>query len=88
KKPLEDGSFAVGIFNANPLGDIPQEYFRWGDEQVLNIELDVKDLKMNVPVKVRDLWRQEDLGPWEGKKSFRIPHHGVNLFKITPLFTK
>jgi alpha-galactosidase len=88
KKPLEDGSFAIGIFNANPLGNIPHEYFRWGDEQALNIELDVKDLQLNGPVSVRDLWRQEDLGPWEGKKLLRIPHHGVYLFKITPLNTK
>jgi alpha-galactosidase len=88
KKPLEDGSFAVGIFNANPLGNIPHEYFRWGDEQALNISLDLKDLQINGPVSVRDLWRQEDLGPWEGKKSLRIPHHGVYLFKITPLNTK
>jgi alpha-galactosidase len=88
KKPLEDGSFAVGIFNANPLGNIPHEYFRWGDEQALNITLDLKDLQINGPVSVRDLWRQEDLGPWEGKKSFLIPHHGVYLFKISPLNTK
>jgi alpha-galactosidase len=88
KKPLEEGSFAVGIFNANPLGNIPHEYFRWGDEQALNISLDLKDLQINGPVSVRDLWRQEDLGPWEGKKSFLIPHHGVYLFKITPLNTK
>jgi hypothetical protein len=54
----------------------------------LNIELDVKDLQMNGPVNVRDLWRQGDMGPWEGKKSLRIPHHGVYLFKITPLTTK
>jgi len=88
KKPLEDGSFAVGIFNASPLGDIPYEYFRWGDEQALNIEFDVKDLQMNGPVNVRDLWRQEDMGPWEGKKSLRIPHHGVYLFKISPITSK
>ncbi|MDP4701601.1 MAG: NPCBM/NEW2 domain-containing protein [Saprospiraceae bacterium] len=88
KKPLEDGSFAVGIFNAHPLGNIPHEYFRWGDEQALNISLDLKDLQINGPVSVRDLWRQEDLGPWEGKKSFLIPHHGVYLFKISPLNTK
>jgi alpha-galactosidase len=88
KKPLEDGSFAIGIFNANPLGNIPHEYFRWGDEQPLNITLDLKDLQINGPVSVRDLWRQEDLVPWEGKKSFLIPHHGVYLFKISPLNTK
>lgn len=88
KKPLEDGSFAVGIFNANPLGDIPHEYFRWGDEQDLNIALDLNDLQMNGPVKVRDLWRQKDMGLWEGEKSLRIPYHGVYLFKITPLTTK
>jgi alpha-galactosidase len=54
----------------------------------LNISLDLKDLQINGPVSVRDLWRQEDLGPWEGKKSFLIPHHGVYLFKISPLNTK
>ena len=36
----------MGIFNANPLGNIPHEYFRWGDEQVLNITIDLKDLQI------------------------------------------
>jgi len=88
KKPLEDGSFAVGIFNVRPLGNIPQEYFRWGDEQALNIELDLKDLQMDNPVSVRDVWRQQNMGLWKGKKLLNIPHHGVYLLKLTPLAAK
>lgn len=88
KKPLDDGSFAVGIFNVKPLGNIPQEYFRWGDEQPLNIKLDLKDIELNVPVSVRDIWRQRSMGLWESKKSFNIPHHGVYLLKLTPLTAK
>jgi alpha-galactosidase len=88
KKPLEDGSFALGVFNVRPLGNIPTEYFRWGDEQALHIELDLKDLQMDNPVNVRDIWRQQNVGLWKGKKSFHIPHHGVYLLKLTPLAAK
>jgi len=88
KKPLSDGSFAIGVFHVYPLGDIPQEYFRWGNEKPLTLSLDSKEFQVDGPIHARDLWRQEDMGPWEGKKSLRIPHHGVYLFKLTPLTTK
>jgi alpha-galactosidase len=88
KKPLSDGSFAIGVFHVYPLGDIPQEYFRWGNEKPLTLSLDSKEFQADGPIHARDLWRQEDMGPWEGKKSLRIPHHGVYLFKLTPLTTK
>lgn len=83
KKPLADGSFAIGVFHVQPLGDIPQPYFRWGDEKDLVFSLDSKDFQVEGPVFARDLWRQEDLGLWQGEKILSIPHHGVYLFKIS-----
>ncbi|MFM7090592.1 MAG: hypothetical protein ACKOZZ_07270 [Bacteroidota bacterium] len=54
----------------------------------MNIELDLKDLQMDNPVSVRDVWRQQNMGLWKGKKSLNIPHHGVYLLKLTPLAAK
>jgi alpha-galactosidase len=85
KKPLSDGSYAVGVFHVYPLDHIPQQYFRWGDEKSLTLSLDSKDFQMEGKIEARDLWRQENIGIWQGEKVLHIPHHGVYLFKISPL---
>ena len=33
---------------------------------------------------VRDLWRQKDLGQFEGRFSAAVPRHGVVLVRLTP----
>ncbi|MCE5224490.1 MAG: hypothetical protein LLG05_01365, partial [Porphyromonadaceae bacterium] len=35
--------------------------------------------------KVRDLWRQQDMGTIDSKISAEIPYHGVKFIKITPI---
>ena len=34
--------------------------------------------------KVRDLWKQKDLGTASDKMSFDVPVHGVVLLRLTP----
>ena len=67
-KNLEDGTIAVGIFN---LGKDSEKY-----------SLDLKEIGINSKVKIRDLWRQKDLGSFTGKYTSKIPSHGVVLVKI------
>jgi alpha-galactosidase len=33
---------------------------------------------------VRDLWRQQDLGKYEGELKAQVPRHGVVLVRLTP----
>ncbi|MFN8205947.1 MAG: glycoside hydrolase family 27 protein [Bacteroidales bacterium] len=67
-KELEDGSKAVGLFN---LSDKDQE-----------TGLSFADLKIAGKAKLRDAWRQKDLGEFEGQYPCKIPAHGVVLLRI------
>ena len=70
-KDLEDGSKAVGLFNR---GEFPAEAaVPWAVAGVTG------------PAKVRDLWRQRDLGVFSGRYSATLPRHGVVLLRLTPV---
>jgi alpha-galactosidase len=69
-KPLEDGSFAVGLFNLN--------------ETPKTVTVSWDDLVIPLDAKVRDLWRQKDLGTFNSEFSSKVPRHGVRLIKVTP----
>lgn len=69
-KPLEDGSLAVGLFN---LAEMPREMFV--DWSLLGIE---------GKQQIRDLWRQKDLGTFEGRFATNVPRHGVSLVRLRP----
>ncbi|OAM86945.1 hypothetical protein AW736_25565 [Termitidicoccus mucosus] len=67
-RPLADGSVAVGLFNR---GELPAKVTaRWDNLGIHGARV------------VRDLWRQQDLGSFEGEFSAEIPRHGVLLVKI------
>ncbi|HWB28328.1 MAG TPA: putative Ig domain-containing protein [Chitinophagaceae bacterium] len=68
-KELEDGSKAVGIFNMSD---------KWQ-----NIELNWQDIGLGKTEKVRDLWRQKDLGAFGDIFKTRVAPHGVTLIKVT-----
>ncbi|MBP7052622.1 MAG: NPCBM/NEW2 domain-containing protein [Phycisphaerae bacterium] len=69
-KPLQDGSLAVGLFN---LAEAPRE-----------ITVDWSLLGIQGKQRVRDLWRQKDLGGFEGRFATTIPRHGVALVRLQP----
>jgi alpha-galactosidase len=67
-KDMEDGSKAVGLFNrGEPEADVTA---RWAD------------LGLKGKQTVRDLWRQKDLGKFEGEFRAKVPRHGVVLVRI------
>ncbi len=69
-RPLEDGSLAVGLFNRG--------------EGLKVIGAKWEDLGVQGPQKIRDLWRQRDLGVCEGKFEAYVARHGVVLVRLWP----
>lgn len=78
---LSDGSYAVGLFNTDHFGKTPQSFFRWANEPAKTFTFRFASLPGN-KWKVRDVWRQKDLGDFTGSITTRIPHHGVMLFRL------
>ncbi|HTI07609.1 MAG TPA: putative Ig domain-containing protein [Puia sp.] len=71
-KDLEDGSKAAGLFN--PGDSISQRVIlRWAD------------LGIHGKYVVRDLWRQKDLGTFEGEYQAEVPRHGVVMVSLRPV---
>jgi hypothetical protein len=69
-KELEDGNRAIGIFNTG--------------EEYANILVNWAELGLkNNAYKVRDLWRQKDLGNPTGLFSTKVAPHGVTLIKVS-----
>jgi alpha-galactosidase len=81
-KPLEDGSYAIGLFNVAGFGKTPQSYFPWGDEKPASYILDFNTIGLKGTWLVRDVWRQQDLGTYSKRFSTQIPHHGVKLIRL------
>ena len=84
-KPLEDGSLAVGLFNTADFGKTPQSYFRWGNETSKKFTLDFSKLGLTGKRQLRDLWRQKNLGEFDGSFATEIRHHGVVMLKISQI---
>lgn len=72
-RPLEDGSVAVGLFNRG--------------EGTKTIGVDWKELGIEGPQIVRDLWRQKDVGTGAFTGSFEglVGRHGVLLVRLRPV---
>ncbi len=67
-KNMEDGSRAVGLFNRG--------------EFETTVRAQWTDLGLTRPQKVRDLWRQKDLGIFSDQFATAVPRHGVVLVRI------
>lgn len=69
-RQLEDGSHAVGLFNRS--------------KNYMNISAFWKDLGISEKQKVRDLWRQKDLGSFKDRFTAGVPAHGVVMVRMWP----
>jgi len=83
-KPMEDGSFAAGLFNTDNFGKTPESWFKWGDEMLKSYTLDFAKIGLKGKWRLRDAWRQKDLGEFEGMFRTEIRHHGVVLLRMFP----
>jgi alpha-galactosidase len=82
KRELENGDFAVGIFNIAGYGKTPASYFRWGNEQAKTFQLNFKDIGLDGSFNIRDVWRQKDLNVFKRSITTSIPHHGVVMYRL------
>ena len=69
-KNMADGSKAVGLFNRS--------------EFETTVKATWQTLGISGKQKVRDLWRQKDLGVFADQFEAKVPRHGVVLVRITP----
>lgn len=67
-KPMDDGSLAVGLFNA-------------GSAEA-TVTAEWSELKLSGAHRVRDLWRQKDIGVFDTKFSATVAPHGVSFVRI------
>lgn len=70
-KDLEDGSKAVGLFNLGAAAG--------------SLQATWSDLGVKGPQRLRDLWRQKDLGTMDGKLETTVSRHGVILLRLSPI---
>jgi len=82
-KTLEDGSYAVGMFNIDGFGKTPASYFRWGDEKAKTFTLDLAKLGLKGRYTIRNVWKQQDMGEYSGVFTTEIRHHGVMLIRLS-----
>jgi len=66
-KELEDGNKSIGIFNLS--------------DQYQTISVNWIELGLTSKLKVRDLWRQKDMGIFENSFTTKVAPHGVTLIK-------
>ena len=69
-KDMEDGSKAVGLFNR---GDMP-----------VKVTANWADLGITGKQRVRDLWRQRDIGVFSESFGATIDRHGVMMLRVWP----
>ena len=69
-KPLDDGSLAVGLFNLGPAS--------------AKIAAVWSELKITGQKRVRDLWRQQDLGVFDERYEATVAPNGVVLIRLFP----
>ena len=76
-KTLEDGSFAVGLFNRSESETtISLKWGPWGTLPTSN---------SGESYKVRDLWRQENIGIFQSEFESKVASHGVRLIRLIPV---
>jgi len=68
-RPLADGSLAVGLFNR--------------DEMDMPVTAKWSDLGVTGKRRVRDLWRQKDLGTFDDHFTTVVPRHGTVFVKVS-----
>lgn len=84
QKPLKDGSYAIGLFNTANFGKTPQSYFHWGNEKANEFTVDFTKLGLSGKYRLRDVWRQKDIGTFSASFKTQINHHGVVLLRVFP----
>ncbi len=82
-KEMEDGSKTVGLFYADDGKRTPVEYFGpWTKKVKMKMTLRGVDIGIKGKFRVRDLWRQKEVGVFEKETQTAVPYHGVALLRV------
>jgi alpha-galactosidase len=73
-RQMEDGSHAVGLFNRG--------------ENETKVTANWTDIGISGEQKVRDLWRQKEMGSFKDKFSASVGRHGVMLIRMWSMAKK
>ncbi len=82
KRELENGEYAVGVFNIAGYGKTPASYFRWGNEEAKIFQLNFNEIGLDGSYKIRDVWRQKNMGSFINSLKISVPYHGVMMFRL------
>ena len=81
KKELQDGNIAVGLFYTGE--NSPDEMFEWNNETITRkVSVTLDELDVGGKQKIRDLWRQKDIGTTDATLEADVKYHGVVLVKL------
>jgi alpha-galactosidase len=75
-KKMEDGSKAVGLFNRST--KTAKVTLKWDDLKKIDAKF------AGGKFRVRDLWRQKDIGVFEGEFAADVNPHGVVMVQLFP----
>ncbi|MFD2523367.1 NPCBM/NEW2 domain-containing protein [Emticicia soli] len=84
QKTLQDGSYAIGLFNTDNFGKTPQSYFHWGNQKSKPFKLELNKIGLKGKYIIRDVWRQKDIGTFSQFFKTEIRHHGVVFLRLFP----
>jgi alpha-galactosidase len=73
------------------IADVPNSKDKYlalfNTDTTASVTVDLSELGLGQTVRIRDLWKRKELGPFEGNFSAEIAGHGAGLYRITPAKT-
>ncbi|MFT4093482.1 MAG: alpha-galactosidase [Niabella sp.] len=69
-KELRNGKWAIGLFNRD-------------GANVQEIDLNISAIGLSGKIKVRDIWKHEDIGIISNRLSFKVPPHGCTVLLLS-----
>ena len=82
-KEMEDGSRAVGLFFTDDRErKTPADYFDWSPAERAVIGFNGADIGITGKFRVRDVWRQKELGEFDAHFETEVPYHGAVLLNV------
>ncbi len=70
-RQMEDGSRAIGLFNLSRTPD--------------KVAITWAQLGLKGPQRIRDVWRQQDIGMSDEGYAVELPRHGAIMIRVWPV---
>ena len=74
---------AAGMGDVMNVLQDPADYFTWENQPpASNMSISAAEMGIEGPFRVRDVWRQNEIGEFSGSFSAEVPYHGVALIRV------